>query len=86
MKGLRRASPVASPTYRPVDCSLCDQLDAHACKAQRCNFTYRDSSGAIIRASDWVETLFTRDGAEYLQLRSGAIIRLDALLELSSQP
>jgi Rho-binding antiterminator len=72
--------------YAPVSCAVYDELEASAVRNEECEIVYRDSSGEEIRLRDGIETLFSRAGAEYLRLRGGTLIRLDALRALNGKP
>jgi transcriptional antiterminator Rof (Rho-off) len=65
--------------YRPIDCSLHDELEAAATLRKTVRISYRASQGGLVEIEDRILDIFTRDGAEYVQLSRGAEVRLDDL-------
>ena len=68
--------------YIPVSCELYESLEERAIGGQRCNILYRDVSGNVARMQDRIMTLSAQDKVEHMHLAGGAVIRLDALIEL----
>ncbi len=71
--------------YHSIRCSYYDQLEAYATKRTHCAVVYRvdeqekTSEGIIV-------DLFAKDGAEYLKLNNGIVIRLDQLISINGVP
>ncbi len=71
--------------YQNISCSYYDQLEAYATKRTHCAVVYRvdeqekTSEGIIV-------DLFAKDGAEYLKLNNGIVIRLDQLISINGVP
>ena len=74
-----------SSKYQNISCSYYDQLEAYATKKTHCSVIYnaddleKTSNGIIV-------DLFTKDGAEYLKLNNGIVIRLDQLISINGVP
>ena len=64
-------------SYRPIDCSLHDQLEAAATLRRTVQIVY-ERDGETIETADRILDIFTRDGAEFLKL-SATEVRLDDL-------
>ena len=79
-------SPIESDPaqpYRPVDCSLHDHYEAWAVRRTPLRVIWSEGHG--IRETDHVRIADIRvaDGAEYLLLSDGCLIRLDHILEVA---
>lgn len=68
--------------YRPIDCSLHDQLLARATLRTPTSITYRSNGGDPLTARGVIEDVFTRGGAEFLRLKGGIEIRLDKIASI----
>jgi Rho-binding antiterminator len=74
-----------SEKYRSISCSYYDQLEVYATKRTHCSVVYRideaekTSEGIIV-------DVYAKDGAEYLKLNNGIIIRLDQLVSINDVP
>ncbi|MEW6061074.1 MAG: hypothetical protein AB1600_03940 [Bacteroidota bacterium] len=71
--------------YRSIGCSYYDQLEAFATQRTRCTISYEDTNGPQ-SAEGIIVDLFAKDGAEYLQLDNGTVIRLDHLHSVNGIP
>lgn len=71
--------------YQKISCSYYDQLEALATKRSRCVilFWHEEKEES---AEGTIDDLFSRDGAEYLKLDKGLIIRLDRLISVNGVP
>lgn len=69
-------------TYRPIDCSLHDELESLAVRRLAGRIRYRDEAGHEQEVHDRIADIFASEGAEYLRLSSGETIRLDRLLQV----
>lgn len=65
--------------YRPIACSLHDELQLRAMRRSTCSVEWSDESGAPRSIRGVVVDVFARDGVEYLKLDDGLEIRLDRL-------
>ena len=63
--------------YQSISCSYYDQLEAYETQRTVCAVTYDDAGEKSI--SGIIVDLFAKDGAEYLKLDNGTVIRLDHL-------
>ena len=68
--------------YRPIDCSLHDQLESAATLKKKVRITLRDSAGRSVHVDDQIVDIFTKAGVEYVKLGSGREVRLDDLQEV----
>ena len=68
--------------YQPISCGLHDQLLAHATLRRNCTISYRDDMGQLQKTESLIQDVYTRDGAEYMKLEDGTIIRLDRLVQI----
>ena len=68
--------------YRPIDCSLHDQLESAATLRKNVRITFRDSAGGSSQVDDQIVDIFTKAGAEYVKLGDGREVRLDDLQEV----
>jgi Rho-binding antiterminator len=71
------------PDYIPINCNLHDHLEALATLRKQCRILYQTPEGEIIEALDTLADIYTKNKEEFVRLGSGAIIRLDALLEVN---
>jgi Rho-binding antiterminator len=69
-------------TYQSISCSYYDQLEAYATQRTRCSivFTLNDAEQTT---NGTIVDLFARDGAEYLKLDNGTVIRLDHIVSVN---
>jgi Rho-binding antiterminator len=72
--------------YVPISCAFYDELLALAGEGRGCEIRYRDDAGeeATVRAR--IQDVFSRAGAEFVLLDSGATLRLDRLIEVAGRP
>ncbi len=67
-------------TYTPIDCNYYDRLEALATMARVARIEYRTDSDDTETVDDIIVNVFSRNGAEYISLKSGLEIRLDYLI------
>jgi Rho-binding antiterminator len=67
--------------YQNISCSYYDRLEAYATKRTECVIVYND--GEEKNETGVIADLFAREGAEYLKLNSGTVIRLDHLVSIN---
>lgn len=77
-----RAAMSMPSRYHPINCEFHDLLEAAAVRAQAVALHYRDADATQVRAHARIVDVFARDGAEYLRLESGELIRLDRIESL----
>lgn len=65
--------------YRPIDCSVHDELLALATLGRVTDIAFQDERGEEQAVRDRIADVFTRSGAEYLRTAGGLEIRLDRL-------
>lgn len=71
--------------YEPISCSIHDELLALATLRRDCELTVVLSDGQTRTVSGVIVDVYTRAGAEYLQLRDGPIFRLDQIRALNGR-
>ena len=71
-----------SDDYKPIDCSLHDQIEDYATRRQRVVVTHAQESGKAVSVEDVITDWVVRDGVEYLRTASGLEIRLDRLVSV----
>lgn len=69
--------------YQNISCSYYDQLEAFATRKTECVIVYND--GSEKNETGVIVDLFAHDGAEYLKLNNGTVIRLDHLVSINGQ-
>lgn len=68
--------------YRPIDCSLHDQLESAATLKKKVRITLRNSAVGSGHVYEQIVDIFTKAGVEYVKLGNGREIRLDDLQEV----
>lgn len=69
--------------YKSIGCSYYDQIEAFAVKRTPCDVLYND--GEEKRTSGLIIDVFAKDGAEYLRMENGTLIRLDHLVSINGE-
>jgi Rho-binding antiterminator len=72
--------------YDPISCSVHDEFLALATLRRSCELTVVLSDGQTQTVSGVIADVYTRAGAEYLQLRDGPTFRLDQIRALNGRP
>lgn len=75
-----------SPTYRPIDCSVHDRLEALAVRGVPATFAWQEEEGGERSATARILDIRVEGGAEWLLLESGERIRLDRLQGFTADP
>lgn len=70
----------AYSTYQPINCEFHDVLESVAVRRTAVPIHYRDDEGVAAHLHSRIVDVFASGGAEYLQLASGELIRLDQLI------
>lgn len=70
-------------SYEPVDCDFHDVLEAAATQRTQVEVTARGGQGETERHVATISDVYTRDGAEYVDLSDGSTIRLDHLVDVT---
>jgi len=66
-------------TYRPINCEFHDVLEATATGQRRVTIVYVDAAGEECTARARITDLRAKEGAEYMHLDDGSVVRLDAI-------
>ena len=69
-------------TYIPVDCEFHDVLEAAATLRRVVAIDHVENEGNRRVADARIADLFARDGAEYMRLDDGSLIRLDRIVSI----
>lgn len=69
-------------TYIPIDCEFHDVLEAAATLRRIVAIDHLDDEGNRCVVDARIADLFARDGAEYMRLDDGNVIRLDRLIAI----
>ena len=72
--------------YVPISCSVHDELLARATLRRECEIVYAQEGGGTARVRGVIADVYSRGGAEWLELRGGTTLRLDRLRELDGIP
>lgn len=67
--------------YKPIACSIHDQLLAYATLRTIVKVTYEEG-GEKLETQGTIADVFTKEKAEYLQMKDGPTFRLDHLLSV----
>ena len=69
--------------YQPIDCNLYDWLEIFAMRGNRVEIHYSaEEGGETLITKAIVKNVFAKNKVEYLELDSGQLIRLDALISV----
>ena len=68
--------------YRPIACSLVDELQLRALRGRPVTIRYRGDGDGLVEVRTVIKDILSRDGAEYLVPAVGEDIRLDDLVEV----
>ncbi len=71
--------------YLPINCEFHDLLEALATTHAPARIVFLDAQGVKQQRTVQVADVYARDGAEYLALANGEILRLDQLLQVDSE-
>ena len=69
-------------TYNPIDCDFHDVLEAAATLRRNVAIDHLDDEGNRRVVDARIADLFAREGAEYMRLDDGSLIRLDKLVSI----
>lgn len=69
--------------YVPISCEFHDTLEDLATLRQRTVISYHGDDGAAQERTAVIKDVYARDGAEYIALDSGELVRLDRLIEVN---
>lgn len=73
-------------TYRPIDCSVHDQLEHVAVLRRVCRIRYRTPQDQEMEVLSRIVDIFARGGEEFVRLESGDEVRLDRLIAVAEAP
>ena len=73
---------MSEDTYQPIDCTLHDRIEAHATLHETVRIVYRDGD-RVVEIRDRIIDWFVKDGAEYMRIANGAVVRLDRVVSMT---
>ncbi len=68
--------------YIPLNCNLHDHLEALATLRKQCQIVYRQDDNQCTETRDMIVDIYTKNKEEFVVLRAGEVIRLDALIKV----
>lgn len=71
-----------SSPYTPIDCGFHDRLEHWAVTRQPVEITWRDSADTRTSSSRILD-VFAKNGADWLRLADGQIVRLDQVVSVN---
>jgi len=71
-----------STTYIPINCEFHDLLENLALTHRVAEIHFRDSTGETRQRTTVIDDVYAMKGKEFLGLRTGETIRLDALISV----
>ncbi len=71
--------------YVPIDCNYYDELLTAAMRETPVRTVYLDAFGQMAETSSSITDVYTKDGAEFMHLANGLVLRLDSLLEVDGK-
>ncbi|NML63454.1 hypothetical protein HHL21_20640 [Massilia sp. RP-1-19] len=71
--------------YEPISCAIHDEFLALASLRRSCELTVVLADGSEETVRGLIADVYTREGAEYLQLRDGPTFRLDQIRALDGK-
>lgn len=72
--------------YVPISCAVHDELLALATLRRECELTIAPPDGPAVRVRGVIVDVYSRGGAEYLELSDGGTYRLDRIQALNGRP
>jgi Rho-binding antiterminator len=72
--------------YVPISCEAHDRLLALATLKRESDLTVVQPDGGVRQIRGLIVDVYTRSGAEYLELRDGTTIRLDRIRAVNGEP
>ena len=76
------ARPVAPrSTYAPVACAFHDRLESWAVRRQPVELVWADGASEHSETTT-IDDVFARDGADWVRLGTGEVVRADALVRV----
>jgi Rho-binding antiterminator len=77
------SAAVADPSaYQPISCEFHDLLEVQATTRKPAQIRFRDAEGQVQVRNAVVNDVYARQGAEYLAISTGEVLRLDQLVAL----
>ena len=70
-----------SDDYQPIDCTLHDRIEAHATLHETVRIVYRDGD-RVVEVTDRIADWFAKNGAEYMRIANGTVVRLDRVVSI----
>lgn len=72
-------------TYRPINCSFYDILEANATLKKTIRVVFLTTDGQQTETQGRIVNLFTKNKEEFVALSDGNLIRLDQLISVDGQ-
>ena len=72
--------------YKPIDCGYYDTLEVLSMRRKECLIEFIDEHQQTQAVTSTIVDVFAKSGEEFLQLKSGQLIRLDHLLTVDNLP
>lgn len=73
---------MAEAVYRPIACGVHDHLEAYAVRRTRVRVAWRDGD-ATREAETTIADVFAADGADWVRLGTGDVVRADRLVAVA---
>lgn len=70
-------------SYTSIGCTFHECLESWSQEQQPCKIQYRRQDGSAVEVASKIVDLFTWQGAEYMLMEKGQLIRLDRLLSVN---
>ncbi|WP_040396436.1 hypothetical protein [Cesiribacter andamanensis] len=70
---------MTTSAYTPISCTFHGYLESWMKQQQACKIRYRQDDGSSVQVSSRIIDLFSWQGAEYLLMEKGQLIRLERL-------
>ena len=70
--------------YKPISCSLYDQLESYSIKKKNVELIYFDENLCENNISGIIENIYSKNNSEFLKINS-TVIRLDKIKSISSK-
>ncbi len=71
-------------TYTPIDCGFYDVLEVASMRREYLDIQYLDENDVLVAEKVFIETLWAKNGEEFMKLHNGKVVRLDRIKKLDS--
>lgn len=72
--------------YQPISCDIHDAFLSNATLRRQVELSVAQADGQAVSVQGVIADVFTREGAEYLQLKDGQTFRLDRVVAMDGKP